>query len=705
MHISQPLTSALLLAAGPGLVAAVPTPGSGLSGLGGLLSSILNLLPSSYESAIYSDLAAATSAFGVAGLSLPTQTITKAAVYATATPATSILATPATPAATPLGGSNAKSYTSGSAWLSTLLGKSLAPVLSQSQTNGASNWGTLLAPLLSQFINGPLQNGWPWGTRTANNTNYYVETDIPNTGVTRFYNFVISNQTIAPDGVQIPGLVINGQYPGPLIEANWGDWISVTVTNKLPNEGTSLHWHGFLQKGTPYYDGVPGVTQCPIAPGSTFTYTFRADLYGTSWYHSHFSAQYAGGLAGPMVVHGPANAAYDIDVGPIMLNDWYHSGYYPLVQGDSGKPFHLALSNNNLINGKMNYPCPAANTSSLVCTPNAGISKFQFTSGKKHRLRLINMSGDAVQKFSLDGHNFTVIANDFVPIVPYVTDVITLGVGQRTDVIVNGIGAANSAYWMRSNISCSPNDGVSPNAVAAVYYQSADQNSVPTSVSTVNPIKMTQCYNDPINSTVPYFPLTPDPNPPTTQELNIVYTVNSTGYNVWEINNSTFRVNYNDPTLLEAKLGATAYPTQENVYNFGSNSSIRLVVYNYFQYGPHPMHMHGHNYFVLAEGTGTWDGHITNAANPQRRDTQLVAPAPAAGVPSYIVLQILADNPGVWPFHCHIAWHVSGGLYVNLLERPADITESNMPMVMAQTCRDWATWSHNNVVDQIDSGL
>lgn len=53
-----------------------------------------------------------------------------------------------------------------------------------------------------------------------------------------------------------------------------------------------------LQRATPWYDGVPSVQQCPIAPGKSYTYQFKADLYGTSWYHSHYSAQYAGGLLG-----------------------------------------------------------------------------------------------------------------------------------------------------------------------------------------------------------------------------------------------------------------------------------------------------------------------------------------------------------------------------------------------------------------------
>lgn len=69
------------------------------------------------------------------------------------------------------------------------------------------------------------------------------------------------------------------------------------------------------------------------------------------------------------------------------------------------------------------------------------------------------------------------------------------------------------------------------------------------------------------------------------------------------------------------------------------------------------------------------------------------------------MIQIDADNPGVWPFHCHIAWHASMGLYINLLERPNDIPEMRLPQVMAQTCTDWEAFSNTNIVDQIDSGL
>lgn len=104
---------------------------------------------------------------------------------------------------------------------------------------------------------------------------------------------------------------------------------------------------------------------------------------------------------------------------------------------------------------------------------------------------------------------------------------------------------------------------------------------------------------------------------------------------------------------------------------------------------------------ILHEGPGNWDGvTINNAANPQRRDVQMVR---AGG---HFVFQFQLDNPGVWPFHCHIAWHVSGGLYANILERPADIAkEFSVPLTLPQTCNAWNAWSKGNVVDQIDSGL
>jgi laccase len=143
----------------------------------------------------------------------------------------------------------------------------------------------------------------------------------PSTGNTCSYNFVITNTTINFDGTLQPALAINGQVPGPTIECQWGDTVSITVTNNLTNNGTSIHWHGNRQFQTGFADGVAGVTECPLAPGQTKTYTWTATQYGTSWYHSHYSTQYADGVRGPIIIHGPATANYDVDMGPVMVED------------------------------------------------------------------------------------------------------------------------------------------------------------------------------------------------------------------------------------------------------------------------------------------------------------------------------------------------------------------------------------------------
>ncbi|KAI9840148.1 MAG: hypothetical protein M1838_004201 [Thelocarpon superellum] len=579
--------------------------------------------------------------------------------------------------------------------------------LTQQATNGLSLLGTLNASTLPQSLNAgsSFPVAFPWGQATASNTN--PSTDAPNTGVIRKYDFTISRGQLAPDGYLKDVVLINGMYPGPLIEANWGDTIQVTVHNNIsaPQEGTSLHWHGFLQSETPWYDGVPSVQQCPIAPGSSFTYKFRAELYGTTWYHSHYSAQYAAGVNGPLIVYGPTQVPYDTDLGPVFINDWYHEDYFDLVKlvtqigGSLTIPTPLAPnSDNNLINGKMNFSCPSV-TDGTPCTNNAPLSKFKFQSGKTHRLRLINSGAEGIQKFSIDNHTLTVISNDFVPIQPYNTKIVTLGIGQRVDIIVKATGKPTDAVWMRSFITACATAN-QPLALAEVFYEKANMTDTPKTTAwndTTDP-----CANDPLNETVPVYPMTPDPHPATTQVITISGGFNSSDHFNFFMNNVTFRADYNQPILGLSQAGNDSYPYDPNwnVYDFGSNKTIRFIVYNNFP-AAHPMHMHGHNMYILATGPGlSWDGTVTNPSNPLRRDVQML---PAF---SHMVVQIDADNPGVWPFHCHIAWHVSQGLYINILERPRDIQKyTPIPGVLKQTCKAWNAFSATGYDGEIDSGL
>ncbi len=75
----------------------------------------------------------------------------------------------------------------------------------------------------------------------------------------------------------------------------------------------------------------------------------------------------------------------------------------------------------------MSFNCSTVNDG-RPCTDDAPLAKFTFQKGKLHRLRLINAGAAGQQVFSIDEHEMTVIANDYVPIEPYTTKTVFLGV-------------------------------------------------------------------------------------------------------------------------------------------------------------------------------------------------------------------------------------------------------------------------------------
>lgn len=92
---------------------------------------------------------------------------------------------------------------------------------------------------------------------------------------TRYYDFSVGWVIRNPDGLHPrPVIGINGQWPIPRIEADVGDQVVVKMTNNLGNQTTSIHFHGLYMNGTTHMDGVGSTSQCPVPPGSTFTYNF-----------------------------------------------------------------------------------------------------------------------------------------------------------------------------------------------------------------------------------------------------------------------------------------------------------------------------------------------------------------------------------------------------------------------------------------------
>lgn len=107
----------------------------------------------------------------------------------------------------------------------------------------------------------------------------------------------------------VPGVVVHmmgyaGQVPAPTIRVNEGDWVWVDFTN-ASDEMHTIHWHGLI---VPYrMDGVPYLNQDPIMTGERYRYVFRANPYGTHFYHCHFgtSMHMQAGMYGAFIVERP----------------------------------------------------------------------------------------------------------------------------------------------------------------------------------------------------------------------------------------------------------------------------------------------------------------------------------------------------------------------------------------------------------------
>ncbi|EGS22488.1 uncharacterized protein CTHT_0020300 [Thermochaetoides thermophila DSM 1495] len=539
-------------------------------------------------------------------------------------------------------------------------------------------------------------------------TDYEVNT--PNTGVTRKYTLTLTEEDnwTGPDGVvKEKIMLVNGKIMGPTIEANWGDWIEVNVINNLLTNGTSIHWHGIHQKGSNLHDGANGVTECPIPPnGGQRTYRFRAQQYGTSWYHSHFSAQYGNGIVGPIVIHGPASLPYDIDLGPFPLVDYYYKSADELVHHtqSNGPPF----SDNVLFNGTGVHPQ----------TGHGQYAKVTLTPGKRHRLRIINMSTENHFQVSLVGHQFTVIAADMVPVHSYNTDSLFLAVGQRYDVIIDASPTPGN-YWFNvtfgGGFACG--GSLNPHPAAIFHYEGAPD-ALPTNPG-VTP-RDHNCLDTldlvpvvPRNVQVNQFVKKPE------NTLPVELSIGGTPLFVWKVNGSAIDVDWGNPVLQYVMDGNTSYRQADNIVEVnGVNQWTYWLIENdpngAFSL-PHPMHLHGHDFLIVGRSPDVPPGsnqrynfdpatdiYRLRGQNPTRRD---VAMLPAGG---WLLLAFRTDNPGAWLLHCHIAWHVSGGLSVDFLERPDDLRNS-IPQhdkdEFNRVCNEWRTYWPNNPYPKIDSGL
>jgi FtsP/CotA-like multicopper oxidase with cupredoxin domain len=409
---------------------------------------------------------------------------------------------------------------------------------------------------------------------------------------------------MSPDGVERLVMVVNGQMPGPPIKASWGDTVVVKVNNLLQNNGTSIHFHGIRQLNNNMNDGVPSITQCPIAPGESMTYTWVAENYGTSWYHSHFAIQAWEGVIGPMIIDGPHSADFDVDMGPIQIQDWSHftvDSRYDLAQNATPIPGNTAgatfggpvLLDTGLINGQNIWNGDDQNSTAI-----GERLQLTFEPGKTYLLRIINSAIQSSYKFYLDGHTFTVISTDFVPIVPYETNILNINIGQRYNVLVTANQAPGSYFLRADNQNACAGTVQALDIRAVVTYTNAPTGVLPTS-SAYN--YTTECVDEPLASLVPVVPLNVGAADFTEGALEVVIGGNAVNLYKWFLSGTTFQSQYGDPTLLDIY-------TNDTVPSYSGNLLIELPNNKEWVYVivespiplPHPLHLHGKTYpFVL----------------------------------------------------------------------------------------------------------
>jgi FtsP/CotA-like multicopper oxidase with cupredoxin domain len=213
----------------------------------------------------------------------------------------------------------------------------------------------------------------------------------------------------------------NGTVPGPVLRFRQGERARIEVRNGLEQE-TTVHWHGIrVPNGM---DGVPHVTQLPIAPGSSFVYEFDLPDAGTFWYHPHaMSAEQLGrGLSGAFVVEEENPPAVDRDL-VWVLADWRLTREAQIA-GDFVNFMDAShagrIGNTVTLNGRI---------------PES----FPVKTHERLRLRLVNVANARI--FALEFHGLapSVIALDGHPVEPHAPEGgrVVLGPGMRADVILD----------------------------------------------------------------------------------------------------------------------------------------------------------------------------------------------------------------------------------------------------------------------------
>lgn len=537
---------------------------------------------------------------------------------------------------------------------------------------------------------------------------------------------------VAGDGMWRGLVTANRMLPGPAIHVCEGDTVEVKVYNKLEGgEGTSLHWHGIHQRGSPYMDGVSMVTQCPIPSHTHFTYRFNASTPGTQFWHSHTGLQRADGLFGAFIVRqSPARDVHhpmfdeDLPEHSLIVNDWM----VEMVAARFAHKHHGKGDNKPramLINGKGSIdPVTDKTTGKEAYTPPA---IFTVLANRRYRFRVIsNGIQNCPIKISIDSHVIKIIATDGTPIEPIDVDSFNIFAGERYDFVLE-TSKAVSSYWIRAR-------GL---ADCGEQFKHAKTNAILRYQGTqpVNPVwpangplvidheeKLLNPFNHPGNEhLIPVSRLTslmPDDVTMTQEEPDKRFYI---GMDFYYLDNPRFhhprfyatagsKILQDSPQMNHISLLLPSSPplTQpfdvpESEYcnadtvtrncsqeycecvhrlkvSLGDVVELVIVDEGVPWNANHPTHLHGHSFRVVAmdrlgDQTSLHKVKTMDQRGDIKRNLHSAVLKDTVTVPDggYAILRFHANNPGAWLLHCHVEYHaeIGMGLVIQVGE-PAD---------------------------------
>ncbi|TVU25683.1 hypothetical protein EJB05_28188, partial [Eragrostis curvula] len=528
---------------------------------------------------------------------------------------------------------------------------------------------------------------------------------------------------------------VNNRLPGPTIHVHEGDTVVVHVNNNSPYNIT-IHWHGMFQRGTQWADGPEMVTQCPIRPGRSYTYRYNVTgQEGTLWWHAH-SSMLRATVQGAIVIK-PRNGEQgypfpkpDKEV-LIMLGEWWNSNVVDLEREAflTGTPVPPADA--YTINGKPGdmYNCSGRNhkrsTKKYFDPIKAllGTFRLQVQSNSTYLLRIINAGVNLPFFFKVAGHTFTVVGMDATYTTPHKTDVIVVAPGQTVDALMVADATPSRRYYMVSSPyeSAKPNLGFSKTMARGVLeYAGAPKTArrrplmarIPPFDDKATAHRFLSNLTALVRPGRATVPLTVDTSMFVTiglgfsacrreqtrcdktqgvfaASMNNASFVLPTGMSLLEAHyrnvTGVYTRDFPDKPLFEfdytnppSSMDVTTTKSRK-VKTLPYNATVEVVLQNTALVAreSHPIHLHGHNFFVLAQGFGNFDNSTDvkqyNLVNPQERNTIAVPPG------GWAVIRFVANNPGMWIMHCHFDAHLPIGLAMAFEVQNGPTLETTLP--------------------------